>query len=183
MEQVQTEVKIKGRDGNPMRDIRVEKLTVNIGVGEGGKKLENALKLIEKMTGRKGVITNARVRNPTFKIKKGDPIGAKVTLRKGAAVEFLKKAFQAVDNKIKGSSFDVYGNFAFGIHEYIDFPGVKYDPEIGIIGFDVCVTLCRKGLRVAKRRVARRALDKKQRVTREEAIAFVQNNFNVSVVD
>jgi len=167
---------------NKMREVQIEKVTANIGVGEGGEKLQNCLNLISKMSGRKAVKTPARVRNPVFKIKKGDPIGTKVTLRKKDSEEFLRKAFEAVDKKVSSGAFDRYGNFSFGVREYIDFPGIKYDPKLGIVGFDVCVTLKRRGWRVKDRRRGRSRIGKKHRITKDEGMAFAKDVFGVEIV-
>ncbi len=164
-----------------MQDVRIEKVTVNIGVGQPGERLDNAEKLLEEITGAKPIRTLAKKRNPVFKLRKGLPIGVKVTLRKEKAIEFLKKAFAAVKNKIKRSNFDNNGNLSFGIKEYIDFPGVKYKPEIGMFGFDVCVTLEKPGYRVKKRKIAKSKVGKRQKVKVDEAIEFIKNMFNVEV--
>lgn len=167
---------------NPMRQIRVEKVTLNVGIGEAGQKLENGKILLNKLTGRTPATTVAKVRSPTWKIKKGDPIGAKVTVRGAAAEDLLRRAFQAVDKTVKATSFDRSGNLSFGVHEYIDFPGVKYDPKIGVMGFDVCVTLGRKGRRVKERRRMRASgVGPKHRVTRDEAQAFMADKFGVQM--
>jgi large subunit ribosomal protein L5 len=165
-----------------MREIRIEKVTVSMGVGEAGEKLENAKTLLNRLTGKKAIETTARLRNPVFKIKKGDTIGAKITLRKKVAEEFLKKAIDAVDGKLKSNSFDREGNFSFGIKEYIDFPGAKYDPKIGILGFDVCTTLRRKGGRVSLRRRRMAKVGRKHRITVNEAQEFLKEKFGVSFV-
>lgn len=166
-------------NGNKMREIRVEKVTVNLGVGQSGQPLENARELLKALTGRKPVTTFSRMRNPVFRIKKGDPIGVKVTLRRKAAEEFLRKALEAADNKVSKRSFDGRGNFSFGVKEYIDFPGAKYNPKIGVLGFDVCVTLSRKGARVRDRRRMASRIGKTHRITREEGTALAQQAFNV----
>lgn len=165
-----------------MREIEIEKVTANIGVGEGGEKLERCLALLSKLTGKQAVKTLAKVRNPTFKIKKGDPIGAKITLRKKEAEEFLRKALEAVDRKISSNCFDEHGNFSFGVKEYIDFPGAKYDPKLGIVGFDVCVTLKRKGWRVKERRRGRSRVGGKHRITKEEGMNFAKEKLGVEIV-
>ena len=77
-----------------------------------------------------------------------------MTLRKQKAIDFLKKVLPVVDNKISRSSFDKQGNFAFGLKEHIEIAGVKYDPDVGIFGMDVCVTMIRPGYRVKIRRQA-----------------------------
>lgn len=160
-------------------EVRIEKVVLNSGAGESGEKLQKAKKMLEMITGRKACVTLARKREPTFKIKKGEPIGVKVTLRKKEAVEFLKKAFAAVENKIKLSSFDKFGNFSFGIKEYVYLPGVKYDPSIGLLGFDVCVSFSKPGFRVKYRK------RKKSKIgnypTKEECIEYLKKNFNIKI--
>lgn len=133
--------------------IRIDKVTLNCGVGAPGQELENARVLLERISGHKAVYTQAKKRNPTFKIRQGDNIGCKVTLRGKESAELLKKALEVPDHQISEKSFDDCGNVAFGIKEYIDFPGIKYDPKIGMMGFDVCITLVKAGMRVQRRKV------------------------------
>ncbi len=160
------------------QEVRLAKVTLNIGVGEGGDKLANAKSLLERLTdGKTAVLTKARARNPSFKVRKGDPIGAKVTLRGAAAEELVKKALDARDYVLSPKSIDRAGNVAFGVREYIDFPGMRYDPKLGMMGFDVCLTLEKPGARVARRKIRRSKLPKKQRVTKVEAIAFMETKF------
>ena len=168
---------------NTMREIAIDKVTLNIGVGKAGEPLENAKLLLSRLSGgRKPVATAAKVRNPIFKIKKGDLIGTKVTIRGPDALEFLRKALKVWDNKLSARAFDRNGNFALGIHEYIEFPGAKYDPKIGIIGFDVCVTLKRKGgSRVSKRKRGKAKIGKSHIITKDESIAFVTHALNAEV--
>ncbi|MFH1750419.1 MAG: 50S ribosomal protein L5 [Candidatus Micrarchaeota archaeon] len=166
---------------NIMQEVRLEKLTLNIGIGAPGERLENAKVLLERLSGVNAVMTQSRDRNPTFKIRKGDNIGAKVTLRGKVAQELLKKALDVRDFTIKESSFDGFGNVSFGIKEYIDFPGMKYDPKIGMMGFDVCVTLSKAGRRISLRKIASTRLPHKQRVSKEEAMAFMQSKFGVKI--
>lgn len=165
---------------NPMREIKIEKITINIGCGEAGEKLEKARKLLEKLTKKKIAITHTH-RRTTFGVAKGRPIGCKVTLRKKEAGEFLKKALNAVDNKLSESVFDSQGNFSFGIKEHINIPGIRYDPEIGIFGMDVCVTLERPGFRVKRKRLPHK-IDKSHLITPEEAKEWVVKNYGVEIV-
>ncbi|MBI5229155.1 50S ribosomal protein L5 [Candidatus Micrarchaeota archaeon] len=166
-----------------MQEVRLDKVTLNIGAGGAGEKLENAKSLLERITGKKAVVTFAKTRNPTFKIKKGDEIGVKVTLRGMAAEELLKKSLDAVDSKLVRGSFSREGGFSFGVREYIDFPGIKYDPKIGMIGFDVSVSLKKPGLRVRERRIASREIPRKQRVSTEEAVEFMKNKYGVEIIE
>lgn len=162
---------MKDEKENPMREIRLEKVTLNMGMGEAGPELEKGKKILGTITGKKVVITKAR-RRSTFGVPKGKNIGVKVTIRGRGALEFLKNAFKALDDRIKPSNFDNSGNFSFGIHEYINIPGVKYDPEVGIIGMDVAVTLERPGFRIKKRMLRPKKVGKKHRISREEAMAW-----------
>ncbi len=168
---------------NPMKDVKIEKVTLNVGIGQAGQELENGKRLLEMLSGSQAVPTKAKVRNPVFRIKKGDLIGAKTTLRGKGAKEFLEKALQSKDNTLSARSFDDRGNFSFGVSEYIEFPGTKYDPKIGMMGFDVCVTLTRKGARVAKRKRAKRKVGKKHSMGREDGIEFAKSALNVNIKD
>lgn len=170
------------KEANPMRDIFVEKVTLNIGVGQAGIALENAKGLLKEITGRTPVETLAKVRNPVFKIKKGDPIGAKVTLRKSVAVDILKKSLKARKNKLSRKMFDRFGNLSFGVSEYIDFPGIKYNPKLGMMGFDVCVTLSRPGRRVNLRKRRKGKIGKNHRITPEHAMEFMKKEFGVEII-
>lgn len=167
---------------NVMRQPKIEKVVVNIGVGEAGEKLAKAEKVLQLVTGRKPVRTVSKTTNRDWAIKKGMPIGCKVTLRGAAAEEFLKKAFWIKNNKVAAYSFDCEGSFSFGVADYTDFPGLKYDPEIGIFGMDICVTMRRKGTRVEHRIKERRKIPKHHRVTRKESIELIKNRFNVEIV-
>ncbi len=164
-----------------MQTPKIDKLTLNIGMGAAGETLQNAKYLLEKITGRKAVITKAKARNPTWKIKAGDNIGTKVTIRGKAAEELLKKALDVVEFTIPEKSFDNAGNVAFGIKEYIDFPGMKYDPKVGMMGFDVCITLKKPGARISLRRITPRRIPRKQKVSKEDAINFMKTKFSVNV--
>ena len=130
---------------NPMRTPLIEKVTVHIGTGESGERLINAENLLETIVKQKPVRAIAKKTLPTFSIKKKEPIGCKVTLRGKNAQEFLKTALKIIENKLSASQFDENGNFSFGIEEHTDFPGMKYDPSIGIYGMDVNVSLKRPG--------------------------------------
>jgi len=167
---------------NVMRRLRIEKVTVNCSVGESGAKLEKAAKILESLTGQKPQIRKAKKTIKGFGIHKGEPIALRVTLRKQKAVEFLAKALKAVNNTLKVSNFDSNGNFSFGIREHLDIPGTKYDPALGTIGMDVCVHISRPGLRVSLRRRARSKVGKNHRVTPDEAMEYIKQNFNVKIV-
>jgi len=168
---------------NFMRRAILDKVTVNIGLGESGERLQKAYQLLQDLTGAKPVYTKARKSIREFGVRKGAPIGVKVTLRGEKAVEFLKKALAAVNYRIKASSFDDYGNVGFGITEHVLIPGTRYDPEVGIFGMDVVITLIRPGYRVMRRRRKYTRIPKRHRVTKEEAMEFLKQNFNVTIIE
>jgi len=166
---------------NKMKEVVVDKVTLNIGVGKAGQELENAKTLLERLSGAKAVPTHAKSRNPVFRIKKGDVIGTKATLRGPGAIEFVKKALKVKGFTLPIRSFDKEGNFSFGVPEYIEFPGAKYDPQIGMLGFDVCITLRRRGFRVSKRRRGKSKVGHVHRLTKEDGIEFAKNLLSVKV--
>lgn len=165
---------------NAMREVRIEKITLNIGAGKSPERLEKGVKLLHAITGAPPVKTFTSKRIPNWGLRPGLPIGCKLTLRKQRAVELLQKLLAAKDNRLSTKQFDAEGNVAFGIHEYIDIPGVSYDPEVGIMGLEVCITLERPGFRIKRRKIAKRKL-KAHKITREEAISFMKKTYNVEV--
>lgn len=166
---------------NPLLGIMIDKVTANMGIGTSGDRLDNAKELLSKLTGAKVVLTRAKKRNPTFKLRPGLEIGVKTTLRGKAARDFLDKALTAKKRMLQVKNFDDRGNFSFGIHEYIDFPGAKYDPKIGMMGMDVCVTLKRPGKRICERRVKRSAIGKSHIISKEEGIEFARSELGIKV--
>ena len=168
---------------NAMRDIRIDKVVVNIGVGEAGERLVKAQKVLEMVTGHKSVQTTSRTINRDWGIRKGMPLGCKVTLRGDDATAFLKRALPIREMRVPVYSFDKEGNMSFGITDYTDFEGMKYDPEIGIYGMDINVVLRRGGNRITKRALLKRSIPKSHRVDRDEAIQYMKDNFNVQVVE
>ncbi len=170
-------------EGNAMRAISVEKVVVNIGVGEAGEKLLKAQKVLQLVTGQTPVQTLSKSTIRDWGIRRSMPIGALVTLRGAKAEEFLRKALSIRNNRLAAYSFDVSGNFSFGVQDYTDFEGMKYDPEIGVFGMDISVALKRPGYRIARRRIAARRIPRAHRVSKAEGIEFVRSKFSVEVVE
>lgn len=164
-----------------MKKIRVEKVTLNIGAGKDQSRLEKGIVLLNVIGNATPIKTVTNKRIQEWGLRPGLPIGCKVTLRKNKASVLLPRLFEAVENRLNMKQFDENGNLAFGIHEYIEIPGIKYDPKIGIMGLEVCVTLERPGYRIKKRKLMTRRIPIRHRITREEAIEFMTNNFNVRV--
>ncbi len=168
---------------NKMREIRIEKITLNIGAGKDQDKLEKGMKLIEYITGIKPVKTITHKRIPSWGLRPGLPIGCKLTIRGDKKYELVKNLIEANENVLKKSQFDSNGSISFGIHEYINIPGVKYNPDIGIMGFQISITLSRAGFRIGKRRLQKKKIPVKQRITRSEAIDYMKNKFNVEIAE
>ena len=165
-----------------MRDLRVEKVVVNIGVGEAGERLAKAEKVLEMVTKQKPVETLSKTVNRDLGIREGMPLGCKVTLRGDAAIDFVKQALSIREMRVPEYSFDQEGNMSFGISDYTDFEGMKYDPEIGIFGMDISVVLRRPGNRITQRALLKRRIPKSHRVDRDEAIQYMKDNFQVQVI-
>lgn len=158
---------------NKMREIRIEKVTVNVGCGGDLDKIERAKKLLQMLTNQKPIVTKSKKRS-TFGIAKGKPVGVKVTLRGKKAEEFLKKVLEAKKFTLPSSLIDNNGNFSIGIAEYIELPGVKYQHEIGSLGFDVTVTLERPGFRIKKRKVKKAKIGKTHKINKEDTINWLK---------
>ena len=164
-----------------MRTIKIEKLTLNFGSGADQKKLAKGVKLIEMITGKTPVKTKAKKRIPTWGNRPGLPIGAKLTLRGKDAEEVLLRLIAGKENILAKKCFDDNGNISFGIHEYVDIPGVKYDPEMGIVGIEASVTLARPGFRIKTRKIMKRKVPIHHRIAKDESIAFMKDNYKVQL--
>ncbi|MCL4308835.1 MAG: 50S ribosomal protein L5 [Candidatus Thermoplasmatota archaeon] len=169
--------------GNPLRALKVIKVVVNAGVGESGEARTKAEKVLQMVTHQKPVATRAHSTNRDFGIREGQEIGAKTTLRGPGAVEFLEHAFEARDRQLDPNSIDRFGNFSFGIADYTDFTGMKYDPQIGIHGMDIAVEIGRSGWRVRDRRTRSAPIPRRLRSTREETRRFLEERFKVTFVE
>ena len=168
---------------NPMQEVTLDKVGINIGVGQAGDRLNKAVKVIEMLTNHKPVLTISKKTVRDFNIRKGLQIGAKVTLRGDDAEDFLKRALYAREYKIQHYSFDKQGNAYFGIPDYTEFKGMKYDPDIGIFGLDVAVVMKRRGgYRVRRRKIGAKKLPTSIRIPREETMKFLSENYKVEVL-
>ncbi len=138
---------------NVMQVPRLQKITLNMGVGEavGNKKvLENAIDDMSKISGQKPIATLARKSIATFKIRDGWPIGCKVTLRRAHMYEFLDRLVNIALPRVRdfrgvsGRAFDGRGNFNFGIKEQIIFPEINFDQVDALRGMDIAITTSAK---------------------------------------
>ena len=157
---------------NEMRTIRLEKVVLNMGVGKSGDAIEIAKRALDQISGKKSCARDAKGTQRDWGVRKGEPIGVAVTIRDEDARVLLKRLLEAVGNRLKGRSFDNFGNVSFGIKEHIDIPGIKYDPQIGILGMEVAVTLTRPGFSIRLRSRHKASVGTVHRITREESQEF-----------
>jgi Ribosomal protein L5 len=162
-----------------MRRPQIDKVVVHMGVGQGGEPLASAEGILEEITDHQTVRTSADRTVGEFGIRQGDPIGTKVTLRDTDAEQFLETALQLAD--LSRSQFDNTGNLSFGLNEHTDFPDQEYDPEIGIFGLDVTISMTRPGARVSRRDKRTRSIPSSHRLTPADAITFLEAEFDVEV--
>lgn len=167
---------------NPMKKPYLEKIVLNIGVGVGGEELEKAITVLETIADQKAIKTVSKKNVKEFNLRKGRPIGAKVTVRGQDAEKLLKKLLIVNNNKILIRSFDDYGNFGFGITEHISIPGIEYDNRIGIWGLDCVGRVIKPGMRVKFRKKSRTKVPKHHYVSREETQYFLKQKFGVEIV-
>jgi large subunit ribosomal protein L5 len=172
----------KMSENNQLFNPRIEKVTINIGVGEAGERLKKAESVLESLTGQKPIQTLSRTTNKDWGIREQMPLGCKVTLRGKKASDFLTAALNTRENKMAEYSFDDEGNLSFGIPDHTLFKTQKYDPNIGIFGMDISITMEKPGYRVKRKRIARRKIPHKYKVKKEETMKFFTDNFQVEVV-
>ncbi|MFQ5573176.1 MAG: 50S ribosomal protein L5, partial [Nitrosopumilaceae archaeon] len=134
-----------------MKKISLDKVVLNMGVGKSGEAIEVAKKALDQISGKKSCARDAKATQRDWGVRKGEPIGAAVTVRGNDAKELLKRLLESKGNQVNGNSFDDFGNYSFGIKEHIDIPGVKYDPKIGILGLGISVVLTRPGYNIRVR--------------------------------
>lgn len=163
-----------------MRDIKIEKVTLNVGCAGEKETIERAKKLLKMLTDKEPVVTLSK-RRSTFGIAKGKPVGVMVTLRGKDAEDVLKLALTGVENRLNSKQFNTAGTFSFGISEYIDMANVKYNHEIGMLGFEVTVTLERPGFRVSRRKIKTGKVGRRHKITSEEAMEWAKKNFGVQI--
>jgi large subunit ribosomal protein L5 len=165
---------------NPMKEIKVGKLTLNIGVGSDGK-MDRTISLLKRISKGNPKKTTSQKRIPTWGVRPNLPIACMVTVRGKKAEELLVSLFEGIDKKISKRKFDKQGNFSFGIPEYINIPGMEYDVELGIIGLEVAVTLERPGFRVSRKSLFKGKVGKTHRILPEEAIEFIKTKYKVEI--
>eukprot|EP00771_Trimastix_marina_P003857 gnl/Trimastix_PCT/57.p2 GENE.gnl/Trimastix_PCT/57~~gnl/Trimastix_PCT/57.p2 ORF type:complete len:176 (+),score=67.58 gnl/Trimastix_PCT/57:66-593(+) len=161
---------------NKMKGLRIEKLILNIAVGESGDRLTRAAKVLEQLTGQTPVLSKSRLTVKGFGIRKNEKIACHVTVRGKKAEEILEAGLRVKEFELRRRNFSATGNFGFGINEHIDL-GIKYDPSVGIYGMDFFVCLNRPGARVARRKRAPARVGPNHRLQKQDAIEWFQTKY------
>jgi large subunit ribosomal protein L5 len=164
-----------------MQTPKIAKVVVNMSIGKSGETLQNAMTVFQQLTNQRPYFRKAKKTIREWGITRGTPIACVGTLRGDKATNFLIKGFDALRNKLPKSNFDSNGNFSFGIREHIELPGVKYDPNLGIFGMDICVTMERPGYRVKKRRKCKAKVGRNQMITPTDSMHYIRNEFNIEL--
>jgi len=178
---VENEIKqeVKEQSENKMKVVEIEKVILSCG---GTKEsLEKSVKLLKKISGKKPSEKITKRRIPSFQIRPQMPVGCMVTLRGKEALKLLARLLAAIDNQLKAKQI-VDNHFSFGIEEYINIPDEKYDREIGMEGFKVTIVFSRKGKRIARKKIKSGKIPKRQDVTKQEIIKFMEDNFKTEII-
>mgnify|MGYP001570418127 CR=1 FL=1 len=163
---------------NLMREVRIEKLILSCGGVK--EELDKGMKLLQKISKKKPVKKMTYKRIPTFGIRPQLEVGGMVTLRGEEAIALLKRLLAAVENRLRKKQIQE-NFFSLGLEEYIEIPGEEYDRDIGMRGFNVTVVFSRKGRRVTIKRIKKGKLPKKQHISKQEIINFMEEKFNTSI--
>jgi large subunit ribosomal protein L5 len=164
---------------NTMQSIQIEKVVLSI--GGTAENLEKGFKLIQKISGKTPTKRTSNKRIPSFGVRPGLEVGVMVTLRRTEGTELLKRLLVAIENTLKRKQISE-NSFSFGIKEYIEIPNMEYIREVGIIGLDVSVTFVRPGKRIIRKKIKQGRLPKRQNISKEEIIEFMQQNFNTKII-
>ncbi len=163
-----------------MREIKIEKLCLNICTGEAGDSLTKASSVLKQLTSQEPVMAKAKITIRSFGIRRDQKIATHVTVRGEKAVDILNRGLRVKEFELREKNFSESGNFGFGISEHIDL-GLKYDPSIGIFGMDFYVVLGRAGFRVSRRKRCNNRVGKSHKITKTESMNWYVDNFKGTI--
>ena len=169
---------MKKAEENPMRKIKLEKVVLS--VGGVGEDLEKSVRLLEMLTKRKPAKMKTKKRIPGLGIRPKLEVGAVVTIRKKTR-EILRRLLASRNNMLNQGCVGENA-FSFGIKEYIEIPGAEYQRDLGIRGLDVTVTFLRAGKRIKLKKIKGSKIARKQKISQEEIIKFMEKNFNTKFI-
>ncbi|GAM29212.1 hypothetical protein SAMD00019534_123880 [Acytostelium subglobosum LB1] len=172
---------VADKKDNINRKLKIEKLILNICVGESGDRLVRAAKVLEQLTGQTPVYSKARYTVRSFSIRRNEQIACHVTVRGEKAAEILEKGLKVKEFELRNKNFSNNGSFGFGIQEHIDL-GIKYDPAIGIYGMDFFVVLGRPGFRVARRKRTCARVGFQHRITKIDTVNWYKQTYEGIVI-
>merc|ERR1711862_266742 len=167
----------KNMDENPMKSIQIDKIVINLSVGESGDKVLKAVKVLKDLTGQEPVTSKCKYTIRSFGVRRGDKIACHVTVRGDKAKEILERGLKVKEYELPKGCFSSHGHFGFGITEHIDL-GIRYDPYTGIFGMDFYVVLQKAGYRVSRRKRCRSKIGNSQRISAEEAKNWFKSQYD-----
>merc|ERR1712231_18252 len=174
---IMTDVVKKDKSKNIMRDLQIDKLCLNICVGESGDRLTRAAKVLESLTGQAPIFSKARYTVRTFGFRRNEKISCHCTVRGPKAEEILDRGLKVREYELKKGNFSKSGAFGFGVQEHIDL-GIKYDPSIGIYGMDFYVVMKRPGYAITKRRRRVAKIGLQHKLTETDAMKWFQAKYD-----
>merc|ERR1712127_974529 len=161
-----------GGSDNVMREIKVDKMIINIAVGEAGDRLTKAVRVLQQLSDQQPVENKARYTVRTFGIRRNEKIATHVTIRGEKAMDLIERGLKITDYEISQRHFSQTGNFELGL---------KYDPNTGIYGMDFYIVLCRAGFRVQRKKRKRGVVGINHRITKAEALEWVRTKFQAEI--
>ncbi|MBX4211852.1 50S ribosomal protein L5 [Candidatus Pacearchaeota archaeon] len=171
---MKAKTEMKEQTPHGMKEAFIEKIVLSVGGTEDS--LKRGVRLLQVISAMKPQILVSQKRIPDFDVSPGLEVGARVTIRGKEAIDLLRRLLGAVDNQIKKKQISE-NHFSFGISEYIEIPGMEYHRDIGIRGMNITVVFARPGLRVKRKKIKQGTIPKRQHISQEEIIKFMEAHF------